>query len=79
MCIVFVWIANERADDVHAPFSFILASNRDEFHERPSAPMHRWEIDGKVFYAGRDLEAGGTWCGVRRSGSRSRIRVITID
>jgi uncharacterized protein with NRDE domain len=41
----------------------IVAGNRDEFYDRPSAPALRWECAPQVF-AGRDLKAGGTWMGV---------------
>jgi uncharacterized protein with NRDE domain len=45
----------------------IVAANRDEFHARPAAPAAFWE-DHPGILAGRDLEAGGTWMGVSRSG-----------
>ena len=36
---------------------------------RPSAPVHEWsDIPGVI--AGRDLQAGGTWCGVHRETGR---------
>lgn len=63
MCIVFTWTPRSEEEE-RSPFSFILASNRDEFHARPSKPLHEWRVNGKTFYAGKDLEAGGTWCGV---------------
>jgi len=44
-----------------------LSANRDEFYKRPALPMHSWEsIPG--LYAGKDLEQGGTWLGVRDTG-----------
>ena len=44
-----------------------LSANRDEFYQRPAAPMHPWEnIPG--LYAGKDLEQGGTWLGFRDTG-----------
>jgi uncharacterized protein with NRDE domain len=43
-----------------------LVTNRDEFYERPTAPMAWWE--GDRILAGRDLRAGGTWLGVTRAG-----------
>lgn len=61
MClIVFAWRPS------HAQ-PLILAANRDEFHARPTAPLAQWE-DAPDVYAGRDLEAGGTWMGVTRQG-----------
>lgn len=45
----------------------IVAANRDEFHARAAEPAHFWK-DPPGILAGRDLEAGGTWMGVSRSG-----------
>lgn len=45
----------------------VLAANRDEFFARPSQAANWWE-DHPDIYAGRDLQAGGTWLGVNRSG-----------
>jgi uncharacterized protein with NRDE domain len=45
----------------------ILAANRDEFYNRPTALSHWWE-DAPTILAGRDLARGGTWMGVSRSG-----------
>jgi uncharacterized protein with NRDE domain len=61
MClIVLAW----RADRAHP---LVVAANRDEFHARPAAPAAFWR-DHPAILAGRDLEAGGTWMGVSRSG-----------
>ena len=50
-----------------------LVGNRDEFHARPTAALHAWpETPG--LYAGRDLQAGGTWCGV---GPGGRVAALT--
>lgn len=60
MCLIaFAWQA-------HDDFPLIVAGNRDEFFERPTAPADWWP-DG-VRLAGRDLRAGGTWMGVARNG-----------
>ena len=45
----------------------VVAANRDEFHARPSLPLAHWE-DAPGVYAGRDLEAGGTWMGIGLAG-----------
>ncbi|MGG3448451.1 NRDE family protein [Domibacillus aminovorans] len=51
----------------------VLAANRDEFYNRPTAPSHWWE-DAPHILAGRDLSKGGTWLGVSKSG---RICALT--
>lgn len=61
MClIVLAW----RVDRAHP---LIVAANRDEFHGRPAAAAAFWK-DHPEILAGRDLEAGGTWMGVSRTG-----------
>jgi uncharacterized protein with NRDE domain len=61
MClIVFAW-------KVVPGMPMVLAANRDEFFDRPSAPAAWWEDHPQV-YAGRDLRGGGTWLGVTREG-----------
>ncbi len=45
----------------------VLAANRDEFFVRPAQPASWWKDHPDVF-AGRDLQAGGTWLGINRSG-----------
>jgi uncharacterized protein with NRDE domain len=45
----------------------VVAANRDEFYARPALGAHHWEDAPEVF-AGRDLQAGGTWLGVTASG-----------
>jgi uncharacterized protein with NRDE domain len=60
MCLIlFAW-------QQHADYPLIVIANRDEYYARPSRDAHWWE-DAEVF-AGRDLEAGGTWLGVNRHG-----------
>lgn len=51
----------------HPRYRLILAANRDEFYERPTAPANFWD-DEPHLLAGRDLKAGGTWMGVTRDG-----------
>jgi uncharacterized protein with NRDE domain len=61
MClIVFAWRPS------HAQ-PLILAANRDEFYARPTQPLAQW-ADALQVYAGRDLEAGGTWLGITKGG-----------
>ncbi|MBK8970516.1 MAG: NRDE family protein [Hahellaceae bacterium] len=52
---------------VHPRYPLVLAANRDEFFSRPTLPLHEWE-DGSGIIAGRDLQGGGTWLGLARSG-----------
>lgn len=57
----------------HPDYRLVLAANRDEFHGRPAEAMHWWRDHPEVL-AGRDLEAGGTWLAVSRSG---RVATVT--
>ena len=45
----------------------VVAANRDEWRQRPAQPAHWWP-DHPSIYAGRDLQAGGTWMGMTRAG-----------
>jgi uncharacterized protein with NRDE domain len=45
----------------------MLAANRDEFYNRPAAPMHFWPDHSRIL-AGRDLQAEGTWLGLTKNG-----------
>lgn len=57
----------------HPRWRLLLAGNRDEFHDRPTAPLARW-ADAPDVLAGRDLQSGGTWAGVD---ARGRVAVVT--
>lgn len=48
-------------------FPFILAANRDEFYQRPTATMNFWP-ENPCILAGKDLECGGTWFGINTQG-----------
>jgi len=63
MCLAVVAI------DAHPRYALVVAANRDEYHARPTAPAHWW-VDRvpRDLFAGRDLEAGGTWLGITRRG-----------
>jgi uncharacterized protein with NRDE domain len=61
MCLIL--LAYGVRDD--APL--VVAANRDEFYARPALPAHQWQ-DAPQIFAGRDLEAGGTWLGVTTAG-----------
>jgi len=61
MCLILF------AYQVHEEYKLIVAANRDEFYQRPTAPAHFWE-DQPSILAGRDLEKLGTWMGVTSGG-----------
>lgn len=57
-------------------FPFVLASNRDEFFARASAPLAWWRppVAGNAVLSGRDLAGGGTWLGLDATG---RLALVT--
>jgi len=59
--------------DMHPRYRLILAANRDEDYNRPTAPLSFWD-DAPGIFAGRDLKHNGMWLGVSRTG---RIAAIT--
>jgi uncharacterized protein with NRDE domain len=61
MCLILL------AREVHPDYSLIVAANRDEFYDRPTARAAFWKDAPRVL-AGRDLKAGGTWLGIDRGG-----------
>jgi uncharacterized protein with NRDE domain len=53
----------------------VIASNRDEFLERPTLPLSRWHSSsGQAILSGRDMRGGGTWFGFTPQG---RIAFLT--
>ncbi|MBV7534641.1 NRDE family protein [Duganella sp. sic0402] len=73
MClIVFAW-------QVVPAVPLIAAANRDEFYQRATAPAGPWPEHPQI-YAGRDLQAGGSWMGITQAGEDggpSRFAAIT--
>jgi len=61
------------AVDSHPQYKLILAANRDEYYDRPTARASFWTEAPDVI-AGRDLQGGGTWMGLTRTG---RICAVT--
>ena len=57
----------------HPEYPLILAANRDEYFRRGTLPAHWWPEPSGLL-AGKDLEAGGTWLGITRSG---RLAAVT--
>ncbi len=64
MCLVALAIDESRR------FPLVIATNRDEFFDRPAARLAWWTPDegGPEILAGRDLSAGGTWMGLTAAG-----------
>jgi uncharacterized protein with NRDE domain len=48
-------------------YSIVVAANRDEHYDRPSAPPSIIDSSPTIL-AGRDLRAGGTWLGINEYG-----------
>ena len=67
MCLIVLAVGQ------HPQYPLILAANRDEFHARPTEDAHWW-ADRPGLLGGRDLQAGGTWLAVSRSG---RLATVT--
>lgn len=67
MCILFI------AVNQHKDYPLIIAANRDEFFAREATPASYWSTDPEIL-AGRDVQTGGSWFGINRSG---RIAAVT--
>jgi len=61
MCLILI------ASHVTAQWPLVVLGNRDEFYQRPTAPLAVW-AENRDLMAGRDLQSGGTWMGVHRNG-----------
>lgn len=61
MCLILF------AYQVHPEYKLVMAANRDEFYERPTARANWWSENPDLL-AGKDLQAGGTWLGMNKSG-----------
>lgn len=53
----------------------LLLANRDEFYARPALPLHWWDpaANGAQILAGKDVQGGGTWLGVSRTGRMAAL------
>ncbi|XP_065890275.1 transport and Golgi organization protein 2 homolog [Dysidea avara] len=81
MCILFFdFQPTSEASD----YRFILASNRDEYFNRPTDLVNFWD-DNSSICAGRDrhpVRGGGTWLGVSTTGrvaTLTNVRVCNSD
>ncbi|KAI0263984.1 NRDE protein-domain-containing protein [Gloeopeniophorella convolvens] len=85
MCVAF-WSLD------HPDYALILCANRDEYLARPTAPAHFHSFAPVVapepapgtapdsagpVLSGRDMQAGGTWLGIARSGRVALLTNIT--
>lgn len=49
---------------MHPRYRLVLATNRDEFHARPTQPLAAWH-DAPEVLGGRDGQHGGSWLALR--------------
>lgn len=56
----------------HPDYNLILIANRDEAYGRPTLGAAPWAQHSDLI-AGQDLEQGGTWLGIHRSGRLSAV------
>jgi uncharacterized protein with NRDE domain len=61
MCLILLALQQ------HEDYPLAVIANRDEYYARPTETAHWWP-DTPGIFAGRDLEAQGTWMGVNRNG-----------
>jgi len=66
MCLILL------AFQARPDFPLVVAANRDEFHLRGTRPAQWWP-DAPQLLAGKDLEGGGTWMGVSKTGRFAAI------
>lgn len=70
MCLIAL------ALEQHPRYPLVIATNRDEFLDRPAAVLDWWQAapHATAILGGRDLRAGGTWMGLNTSG---RVAMLT--
>lgn len=70
MCLVALALDDNRR------FPLVIAANRDEYFDRPTARLGWWTPagGGPEILGGRDLTAGGTWMGLTAAG---RLALVT--
>jgi uncharacterized protein with NRDE domain len=72
MCLIAFTLGQNRR------YPLVVAANRDEFFNRPTAAMDWWSgashgLASEPVMAGRDLQAGGTWLAISASGAVSAV------
>ena len=72
MCLILIAYRMDPAQPL------IVAANRDEYYARPALAAHTWDDHPNIF-AGRDIEARGTWLGVSRTGRFAAVTNWTQD
>lgn len=72
MCLIIF------AHQANPDLPLVVAANRDEFFARPTRTAQFWTGDGTEgdLLAGKDLQAGGTWLGITRSGRFAAVTNI---
>ncbi len=66
MCLLLI------SYNTNPEYPFVVAANRDEFYQRPTEKAGFWK-DYPSLLAGRDVQAGGTWLGITKSGRFAAI------
>lgn len=66
MCLLLIAINS------HPAYKLVIAANRDEYYDRPTASADFWK-DAPDLLAGRDLQAGGTWMGITKKGKIAAV------
>jgi len=66
MCLLLI------SNNTNPEYPFVVAANRDELYNRQTKKAGFWK-EYPDLLAGKDLEAGGTWLGITRSGRFAAI------
>ena len=66
MCLIVLSL-NPKSD-----YKLVLASNRDEFYERPTKSLHWWDSSPRVL-AGKDKNFDGTWMALSEKGKFAAV------
>ena len=72
MCLTFVFVNPDPQKDGNNEYKLILAFNREERLDRPTAKADWWP--DQTIFGGRDLVTGGTWLA---ADVRGRVAFVT--